>query len=125
MSNLELPDSVVTDAEKVLADVCDTSKRPISQRILAISNQKGGVGKTTTAVNLATAIAATHKKVLVIDLDPQGNASTSLGIDQKHRAVNTYHVLVGEAPLTAAIVPTAVPSLSVVPSGVEIGRAHV
>ena len=118
MSNQDLPDSIVSDVSR-------TSKTPVSQRILAISNQKGGVGKTTTAVNLATAIAAVDKKVLVIDLDPQVNASTSLGIDQKHRAVNTYHVLVGEAPLTAAIVPTAVPGLSVVPSGVDLAAAEI
>jgi chromosome partitioning protein len=95
------------------------------QRILAISNQKGGVGKTTTAVNLATAIAAVNKRVLVIDLDPQGNASTSLGIDHKHRAVSTYHVLTGDAPLSAAIVPSAVPNLSVVPSGVDLAAAEI
>jgi chromosome partitioning protein len=97
----------------------------IRQRILAISNQKGGVGKTTTAVNLATAIAAVNKKVLVIDLDPQGNASTSLGIDHKHRTVGTYHVLMGDAPLSAAIVPSAVPNLSVVPSGVDLAAAEL
>jgi chromosome partitioning protein len=118
VSNLDLPDSIV-------ADVINTSKTPVYQRILAISNQKGGVGKTTTAVNLATAIAAVNKKVLVIDLDPQGNASTSLGIDQKHRAVNTYHVLTGEAPLSAAIVPTAVPGLFMVPSGVDLAAAEI
>jgi chromosome partitioning protein len=109
----------------LLAESPDATETPARQRILAISNQKGGVGKTTTAVNLATAIAAVNKKVLVIDLDPQGNASTSLGIDHKHRATNTYHVLLGQAPLSAAIVPSAVPNLSVSPAGVDLAAAEL
>ena len=106
-------------------DPTEVVKTAVRQRVIAISNQKGGVGKTTTAVNLATAIAAVGKRVLVIDLDPQGNASTSLGIDQKHRTTNTYHVLLGQAPLSAAIVPSAVPGLSVVPSGVDLAAAEL
>src|ERR1700749_481912 len=102
-----------------------TSPEHASPRILAIVNQKGGVGKTTTTVNLATAMAAVNKRVLVIDLDPQGNASTSLGIDQKHRAVNVYHVLLGDAPLSEAIVPTGIPNLAVVPSGVDLSGAEL
>ena len=108
-----------------LTDPTEVVKTAVRQRVIAISNQKGGVGKTTTAVNLATAIAAVGKRVLVIDLDPQGNASTSLGIDQKHRTTNTYHVLLGQAPLSAAIVPSAVPGLSVVPSGVDLAAAEL
>ena len=73
-------------------------------RILVLANQKGGVGKTTTAINLGTALAAIGERVLIIDLDPQGNASTGLGIDRRSRSVSTYDVLIGEAPLRDAVV---------------------
>ncbi|MBT4739273.1 MAG: ParA family protein [Rhodospirillaceae bacterium] len=96
-----------------------------SPRVLAISNQKGGVGKTTTAVNLATALAAVDKRVLIVDLDPQGNASTSLGIPAKDRATNTYHVLMGDAGLDEAAVLTKVPNLSIAPSGVDLAGAEL
>ena len=117
--------SNLTDVENPQAQADPGPAHPRSPRILAISNQKGGVGKTTTAVNLATAIAAVNRNVLVIDLDPQGNASTSLGIDQKRRTTNTYHLLTGEADLKSAAVATGVPHLFVVPSGVDLAGAEL
>ncbi len=96
-----------------------------SPRIIAIANQKGGVGKTTTAINLATALAATKKSVLIIDLDPQGNASTSLGIDRKDRVTNTYHLLSGESELRDAARPTGIPDLDIVPSNSDLAGAEV
>ena len=94
-------------------------------RIIAIANQKGGVGKTTTTINLATALAAVGKRILVFDLDPQGNASTGLGVDQAERQVNAYHVMIGEASIDSAIVDTQVPGLSVVSSGVDLSGAEI
>ena len=79
---------------------------PIVPRVLVLANQKGGVGKTTTAINLGTALAAVGENVLVIDLDPQGNASTGLGVDRKSRSISTYDVLLGESSLDDAIVST-------------------
>src|SRR5947208_9981158 len=89
-------------------------------QVLALANQKGGVGKTTTAINLGTALAAIGERVLVIDLDPQGNASTGLGIDRRNRRVSTYDVLIGEVALREAIVATAVPRLSIAPSTMDL-----
>jgi len=89
-------------------------------RIIAIANQKGGVGKTTTAINLGTALAAAGETVLLVDLDPQGNASTGLGIDRASRHFSTYDVLVGEAPVSAAVLPTEVPRLFIAPSTLDL-----
>jgi chromosome partitioning protein len=93
------------------------AKRP---RVLAVANQKGGVGKTTTAINLGTALAAIGEDVLIVDLDPQGNASTGLGIDRRNRRHSTYDVLTAQAKLRDAIVATAVPRLFLAPSTLDL-----
>lgn len=97
------------------------SDEPLDRpRIIALANQKGGVGKTTTAINLGTALAAIGERVLIVDLDPQGNASTGLGIDRRNRDCSTYDVLIGEASLREAIVPTAVPRLHIAASTLDL-----
>lgn len=94
-------------------------------RVIVIANQKGGVGKTTTAINLGTALAACGESVLLIDLDPQGNASTGLGIKHSQRTVSTYEVLMGEAPLAAGILKTLIPGLFIVPATVDLSGAEL
>jgi chromosome partitioning protein len=102
-----------------------SAKSDQALRVLSISNQKGGVGKTTTAINLATALAAIGERVLILDLDPQGNASTGLGVPRQKRSTTVYDVLMGEAPIRDAVMATSLPGLSIAPadpdlSGIEL-----
>jgi chromosome partitioning protein len=92
----------------------------VAPRIITLANQKGGVGKTTTAINLATALAAIGERVLIVDLDPQGNASTGLGVDRKARDVSSYDLMVGEAGIAEAAMMTDVPRVALVPSTLDL-----
>ncbi|MEO6152454.1 MAG: AAA family ATPase [Croceibacterium sp.] len=92
---------------------------------IAIANQKGGVGKTTTAINISTAMAAAGWRTLLIDLDPQGNASTGLGIDNALRTRSSYDLLIDRVPLSQCTVPTAIPGLSLVPATVDLSGAEI
>lgn len=111
--------------ESTIGDIMDMPEPEKGPRIIAVANQKGGVGKTTTAINLATALAAVKQKVLIIDLDPQGNASTGLGVDRKNRRIDTYRMLIGGAQLKEAVQTSNVPGLDIVPAGMDLSAAEL
>ena len=106
----------MTETEPLVREP-DGATRP---RVFAIANQKGGVGKTTTAINLGTALAAIGERVLILDLDPQGNASTGLGINRSARTTSSYEMLVGEKSLREVLIPTSVPRLFIAPSTMDL-----
>src|SRR6201997_5921891 len=108
----DLPAASAEESPQVIT-LASRIPNPAPPRVIAIANQKGGVGKTTTAINLGTALAAIGEQVLIIDLDPQGNASTGLGIDRRNRQYSVADVLSGDALLRDAILTTSVPQLDI------------
>ena len=99
--------------------------RPTGPKIIAVANQKGGVGKTTTTINLGAALAELGLNVLIVDLDPQGNASTGLGVDSDHRTLTTYDLLLGDAALQDVVQPTSVEGLVIIPATTDLSSADI
>ncbi len=120
VSETTVQDATVLEPQVVPFAKPVATAEPMRPRVLSIANQKGGVGKTTTAINLGTALAAIGEHVLIVDLDPQGNASTGLGIDRRARRTSTYDVLAGTMPMRDAILATAVPQLYIAPSTMDL-----
>ncbi len=118
----KVPKKTVGDT---IGDIINMPEPVKGPRIIAVANQKGGVGKTTTTINLATALAAVKQKVLIIDLDPQGNASTGLGVDRNNRRLDTYRVVIGGVQLKDAVQGTSVPGLDIVPAGMDLSGAEL
>jgi chromosome partitioning protein len=122
---LTLPDEVMADALAVEAEaLAPPSGRPLP-RVMAVANQKGGVGKTTTCVNLGACLAELGQRTLIIDLDPQGNATTGLGIENRGLESSMYHVLMHDVPLENCIEPTDVKRLFVAPASLDLAGAEI